>query len=117
LPRDILNKSAISSKELELLLNLRGEGKIDFILIDIREPFEYKRGYIDGVDEFRATSKFESWKDEIIELTQRTPVILTCRTSNRSSHLQYILKQNGAKKLIDHKGGIVSWRGKIKKDS
>ncbi len=117
MPKDILKKDSISSKELEFLLNLRAKKEVSFILIDIREPFEYKRGYIDGVDEFRATSKFTLWAEEIIDLSKTIPVILTCRTSNRSSHLQHILKQNGAKNIIDHKGGIVSWRGKIKKDS
>ena len=115
MPTDLLKKSRVSSKELETLLEARKNGEVDFILIDIREPFEYKMGYIDGVDSFKATSKFESWADEILELSKIKPVILTCRTSNRSFNIQQILKQKDAKNIIDHQGGIVSWRGKIKK--
>jgi rhodanese-related sulfurtransferase len=109
----LYNKRDIDSNELEVILQQRAEGKFDFVLIDVREPFEYNEAYIEGVDALKPTSQFSNWARDILENMQDKKLIFTCRTGNRSAQVQYILTRNGHKDCVNHIGGIVSYRGKI----
>ena len=111
----LLNKSTINSEDLEQLLQERAEGKTDFVLVDVRETMEYTMGHIKGVDLLKPTSKFQSWAEEFLEETKEKIVILTCRTDNRSGQVQSIFRRNGHPRVINHAGGIVSYRGEIEK--
>ncbi|MBN2823687.1 MAG: rhodanese-like domain-containing protein [Campylobacterales bacterium] len=108
----LLQKEAITSKELEELLQLRNAKEIDFWLVDVREQSEYNQGYIHGVNELRPTSMVEHWASEMFEKSQNRPIILTCRTANRSGMLQSIFKRHGYQ-VINHLGGITAYSGKI----
>lgn len=108
-----LEGHAVNSGQLEALLEARKGGACDFLLVDVREPYEYQEAHIPGVDLLRPTSRFQEWAGELIELSRQKPVILTCRTANRTGQVQQILMQHGAGKLIDHRGGIMSWHGPV----
>ena len=47
--QELLEKDDINSEELEILLEARDEGKVDFLLVDVREDMEYDMGHIKGV--------------------------------------------------------------------
>ncbi len=111
----LLNKSTVSSEDLEELLRDRVEGKTDFVLVDVREAMEYTMGHVKGVDLLKPTSAFQSWAEELLEETKEKILILTCRTDNRSGQVQAIFKRNGHPHVINHTGGIVSYRGEIEK--
>ncbi len=111
--REWLESSAINSRQLEALLKAREAGECDFVLVDVREAFEYEEAHIPGVDLLRPTSRFQEWAGEIIELSAHKPVILTCRTGNRTAQVQRILTGHGAKQLIDHLNGIMSWHAAV----
>ena len=111
----LLNRSTVSSEDLEQLLQDRAEGKTDFVLVDVREAMEYTMGHVKGVDLLKPTSTFQSWAEELLEETKEKIVILTCRTDNRSAQVQAIFKQNGHPRVINHTGGIISYRGEIEK--
>jgi len=51
----------------------------------------------------------------LLEQTREKVLILTCRTDNRSGQVQAIFKSNGHPRVINHSGGIVSYRGEIEK--
>ena len=108
-------KSYVSSGELEDLLKQREEGKLDFVLVDVREEFEYKQGHIKGVDMLKPTSSFQSWAQDFLDEYKDEVVIFTCRTDNRSGQVQQVFMQNGMQHAINHLGGIVSYRGEIVK--
>ena len=110
-----LDKSNIHSEELEALLKEREAGNVDFLLVDVREDMEYKMGHIKGVDQLLPTSTFGQWAQKFAEENQDKTVIFTCRTGNRSGQVQHIFKQNGLDNVINHAGGIVSYRGEIEK--
>lgn len=112
---NLLDKSSIHSEELEELLKERKEGKVDFILVDVREQMEYDHGHIKGVDLLKPTSTFQSWAQDFINDNLDKTVIFTCRTDNRSGQVQQVFRQNGMKKVINHSGGIVSYRGEIER--
>jgi len=102
----------IDSPELERLLEARKNGEVDFVLIDIREPYEYEAGHIVGVDYLLPTTQLQAWAGTLVERFGERPLILTCRTSNRTGQVQQILLQQfGMENVIDHVGGIVTYRG------
>jgi len=111
----LLSKNDIDSQELETLLKAREEGKVDFVLIDVREDMEYNMSHIKGVDMLKPTSTFQDWGQELFGTTQDTRVVFTCRTGSRSGQVASMFTQNGHKNAINHYGGIMSYRGETEK--
>jgi rhodanese-related sulfurtransferase len=108
---EMLNKPYVSSSELELLLKERASGKVDFLLVDVREQMEYDSGHLKGVDSLNPTSTFQSWGQKFFEENKDKTVIFTCRTGSRSGQVQGVFKQNGMTNVINHSGGIMSFAG------
>jgi len=113
--QQILEKNHISSGELETILKAREEGKIDFLLVDVREDMEYNMGHIKGVDLLKPTSVFQQWGEELFETTKDRYVIFTCRTGSRSGQVQQVFAQNGHNRTLNHIGGIMSYRAEVEK--
>ena len=113
--QQILEKDHIGSGELESILKAREEGKIDFLLVDVREDMEYEMGHIKGVDLLKPTSLFQQWGQELFESSKDKYVIFTCRTGSRSGQVQQVFVQNGHAKTLNHIGGIMSYRGEVEK--
>lgn len=108
---ELLKKSHINSNELKSLLHERTEGKVDFILVDVREQYEYDRSHIQGVDMLKPTSTFQSWGESFFNENKDKTVIFTCRTDNRSGQVQNVFKQNGMNNVLNHSGGIMTYKG------
>lgn len=111
----LLEQHDINSEELELLLEAREEGKVDFILVDVREEMEYEMGHIKGVDMLKPTTSFQQWAHELLTETKDKKVVLTCRTGSRSAQVQHVFMQHGHTGVINHYGGIVTYSGEIEK--
>jgi len=108
--RELIKKENLTSQDLQELLKARDEGKINFKLIDIREPFEYEEAHIVGTDELLPTSRFQEWAKDLLD--REEDIIIYCRTGNRTGQVQAILKQYG--KTIPHLAyGIMSYDGEI----
>jgi len=112
---EMLKKSAITSSELEILLKEREAGEVDFILVDVREQMEYDSGHVKGVDILKPTSTFQSWGESFLEENREKRVIFTCRTGARSGQVQNVFRQNGMSHVINHSGGIMSFRGETER--
>ncbi len=112
---ELLEKGHVNSNELETLLKDREEGKVDFILVDVREQYEYDAGHIKGVDLLKPTSMFQSWAEAFLDENRDKTVIFTCRTDSRSGQVQNVFLQNGMSNVINHSGGIVTYRGEIER--
>jgi rhodanese-related sulfurtransferase len=111
----ILEKNDINSEELHRLLQSREEGKVDFLLVDVREDMEFNMGHIKGVDMLKPTSAFQDWAQKLFDETKDKTVVFTCRTGNRSGQIQNVFKRNGHTRVLNHFGGIVTYRGDIEK--
>jgi len=111
----LLKQNDINSAELQSLLQARTEGKADFVLVDVREDMEFNMGHIKGVDMLKPTSDFQKWAQELFNATKERTVVFTCRTGNRSGQIQNAFRQNGHTGVINHFGGIVTYRGEIEK--
>jgi len=83
---ELLATDNINSEDLEVLLKARESGEADFLLIDVREDMEYEMGHLKGVDMLKPTS-----------------------------NVQNVFRSNGHERVINHSGGIVSYRGEIEK--
>ena len=112
---ELLQKSHVNSNELEALLKEREAGNANFLLVEVREPYEYDHGHIKGVDLLKPTSSFQSWAEEFLNEHKEKTVIFTCRTDNRSGQVQNVFLQNGMTNVINHSGGIVTYRGETEK--
>ena len=113
--QSLLEKTNIFSEELETLLQAREAGEVDFVLVDVREDMEYRMGHIKGVDALLPISSFGQWAEKFAQDNRDKTVIFTCRTGNRSGQVQYVFKQNGFNRVINHAGGIVTYSGEIEK--
>ncbi len=101
----------IDSTTLEIWLEERAGKKRDFVLVDVREPYEYEAEHIVGVDLLLPTSRYDEWGPYLVERFGERTVVLTCRTANRTGQLQPLLEQRGAQRIVNHLGGIVSYNG------
>ena len=113
--QELLARDNIHSEELEVLLKAREEGKVDFLLVDVREDMEYEAGHLKGVDMLKPTSSFQHWAEQLFSEAKDKTIIFTCRTGARSAQVQNVFKSNGHEKVINHAGGIVSYRGEIER--
>jgi len=111
----LLEKSDVNSEELIALLQARENGKVDFLLVDVREDMEYKMSHIKGVDILKPTTTFQQWGQEFLEDNKDKTLVFTCRTGARSGQVKSVFEQNGHKNVINHYGGIMSYRGPVER--
>ena len=80
----------------------------DAVIIDVREANEVAGGKIrDAIHIPLAslkdkTSELEKYKDK--------PIIMVCRSGNRSMHALNVLRKSGFENLFNLKGGIMAWQ-------
>ncbi|WP_233516784.1 rhodanese-like domain-containing protein [Paenibacillus curdlanolyticus] len=81
------------------------------VLIDVREPSEVKQGYIAGA----INVPLSRLKQRLNEIPSDRSVYLYCRSGMRSKQAARILAKNGYRELAHLQGGIMAWRGQLKK--
>lgn len=92
----------ITVQELKEKLS-RGE---DFVLIDVREPYEHEEfnvgGYLIPMGNFpRVISSLLSHKDD--------EVVVYCRSGRRSASVKYLLQDAGFNNVRNLEGGMLDW--------
>jgi adenylyltransferase/sulfurtransferase len=103
--------STISVTQLAAMLKEREEGTRDFTLVDVREPNEYEINRIPGSvlipkGRFLSGEAFE-------ELPQDVPVVLHCKSGQRSAEALAVLKGAGYSDAVHVGGGVVAWVNSI----
>ena len=91
----------ITAKELKQKMD-RGD---KFLLIDVREPYEYAIAKIPG----SKLIPLGTVPERLHELDTAQEIVLQCRSGKRSSDALHILKEAGFKKLKNLTGGILAW--------
>lgn len=79
----------------------------DFILVDVRTSEEYRDGHLEGsvnIDYFS-----DDFSNEIKQLGLETPIVLYCRSGNRSEKSMSIMYDLGFVELRNFKGGYKEW--------
>lgn len=105
-----LDDKTLTMKEITVLeLKKLKDSRVDFQLIDVREPHEYEICHLDG--ELIPMSDIPYSVDKIAKDKQ---VVLHCRSGKRSGDmLLWLEKNHGFTNLYNLKGGILSWAKEV----
>jgi len=106
----MLKNEQMSSIQLQSLLKARNEEKIDFVLMDIREVYEFNELSIKGADMLIPTSVINR-KINVFEKLKEKPVVLYCRTGSRTGQVMYALKRMGYENVVHLSSGIMGYTG------
>ena len=82
----------------------------DVQLVDVRTPEEYKEGFIADFQNIDYLSP--DFEKEIEKLDKSKPVIVYCKSGNRSGKCAAKMKEKGFVKVYDMEGGIAKWKFK-----
>lgn len=92
----------VTPEEMVSLMELE-----DVQLVDVRTAKERADGYIGNSQNIDYNSP--TFDQDILKLDKSKPVILYCRSGNRSAKCAKKLKDAGFVKIYDLKGGITHW--------
>lgn len=97
----------ITTNQLASLLEERNRD--DLFFVDVRETHEYRDGHI---EEF-SNIPLSIMEQELELIPKEKTVVIICRSGNRSLQAANILKDLGYNHLINVKGGMLDWQGKV----
>ncbi len=80
--------------------------KREVVLVDVREPHEWKEGYIENAERIY----FGELEEKAGSLPKRKPIAVTCSVGNRSSIGASILERKGFKEIYNVLGGMRAWQ-------
>ena len=107
---ELLEKNEINGEELEYLLSERKKNRAQFLLVDVREEYEYNEKKIVGVDYLVPLSDFFN-KARELETHKSKDIIIKCKLGGRSAQAQHQLKVMGFNNVINLAGGITNYKG------
>lgn len=96
-----VNKS-VTRSEFETLLQKQGAQ-----IIDVRTPKEYTSGHIEKAINIDYYSS--DFKSKLGELDRNKPVLVYCKTENRTRETAKILKELGFNEVYSLEGGFTLW--------
>jgi rhodanese-related sulfurtransferase len=89
--------------------------KTSLLIVDVREPYEYKTLHIEnslnvprGILETACEYDFEETIPELVEARDK-PVVVVCRSGNRSLFVADIMQQMGYQEVYSMKTGLRGW--------
>ena len=80
------------------------------LLLDVRTPAEFARGHLEGAVLIPVQDLQVRWKE--ISDYRNQDVLIYCATGNRSTVASKILIDNGFKRILNLRSGIVDWAGR-----
>jgi adenylyltransferase/sulfurtransferase len=87
-------------------LSQRMAGGEDVVLIDVREPYEWSAGHIEGATHI----PMNQVPQRLDEIPKDREVVMICRSGGRSAHVQEHLLQNaGYTRVKNLVGGMQGW--------
>lgn len=87
------------------------KGSKQTVLIDVREPGEFKGGHIQGAKNI----PLSQLDRRLGEIPKDRDLLLYCRSGMRSKSAARILMENGFTRLAHLRGGISAWSGPVSK--
>ncbi|NOQ70543.1 MAG: rhodanese-like domain-containing protein [Crocinitomix sp.] len=76
-------------------------------LIDVRTPGEFQDGAIEGASNIDYNNA--SFESNINSLDKNAPVLIYCRSGNRSSKALKVFEANGFTHVLELEGGYLNW--------
>lgn len=86
----------------------------NYLLVDVRQPQEYKAGHIPGAQ----LIPLPDIEDRLHEIPPDTNLVMYCRTGGRSAVAAALVKDAGPRqgRIYNLVGGIAGWQGQQLKD-
>jgi sulfur-carrier protein adenylyltransferase/sulfurtransferase len=101
-----VNPTDITPKELSEKL-AKGE---DVVLIDVREPYEWSAGHIQGATHI----PMNQVPQRLDEIPKDREVVMICRSGGRSGHVQeHLIRSAGYTKVKNLVGGMQRWASEV----
>ena len=116
LVKTVTKSCEVSGEELHVMLNLRAQKRLDFVLIDIREMYEYSESSIKGTDILMPTSTIHQHMDELKKLANKL-LIFYCHIGGRTTQMIFILRRMGFSNIAQLSGGIDAFHGEKLKNA
>ncbi len=92
-------------------LKAKMDKKDDFVLLDVREPYEYEIAHISG-SHLIPLGQLEGRLAELEQFKDKE-IVTHCKMGGRSAKAVEFLKKSGFKKVWNVTGGINEWSNKI----
>ena len=102
------NLQLLSSSQYEQAI-----AKNNVTIIDVRTPSEYQEGHIENAQNINVQSA--DFKSKMENFDKTKPVYIYCRSGARSANAARIMEEMGFTEIYDLNGGILSWKGVLKK--
>lgn len=83
------------------------DNREEFILIDVREPYEYEEFNLGG--RLIPLAELFSAPDQVSP-DKNAEIVVYCRTGNRSAMAKQLLLQSGYTRVRNLIGGVVAWK-------
>jgi adenylyltransferase/sulfurtransferase len=80
----------------------------DFVLLDVREPFEYQIANLGG-----KLIPQNDVSQRLGEIDRDRPVVVHCKSGGRSQRIAEFLKQAGYNDVVNVAGGITAWSDQV----
>lgn len=88
-------------------LKAKLDDKEDFVLIDVREPYEHEEFNVGG--KLIPMGNIPEAIEDLAE-HQDDEIVVYCRSGNRSAMAQQFLQQYGFSKVRNLLGGMLAWQ-------
>lgn len=79
------------------------------IVVDVREPVEYKRGFIKGA----VNIPLSQLERRLAEIPKDNTVLLYCQSGMRSKNAAKVLSRSGYSSIAHLHGGVSVWGDKL----
>ncbi|MDP9397969.1 MAG: molybdopterin-synthase adenylyltransferase MoeB, partial [Actinomycetota bacterium] len=101
-PPAVATPGEITAAELAAMLERRGRGEEEFVLVDVREPYEHELVGIPGA--------VLVGRDQLVtHLDRATRVVLHCKSGGRSGEALAALQAAGFTDVAHLGGGVLAW--------
>jgi rhodanese-related sulfurtransferase len=100
--RNFFNRPAVAEVTAE---ETRAKQKAGAVIVDVREPYEWKEGHIPGAIHI----PLGSLSRRLQELHPSREVVAVCRSGSRSLTAARIMQQGGFSHVSSMTGGMMSW--------
>ena len=91
-------------------LNRRLDADEDLVLLDVRQPVEHQTGNLGGI---LIPLQQLPYRLEELDAYRDRPLLVYCRTGNRSGKAVAFLQHQGFSGAMNLQGGVVDWRDEI----
>ncbi len=100
--RNFFSKPAIAEVSPQ---EARAKQQAGAVIVDVREAYELREGYIPGAVHIPLRSISQRMK----ELDSSKEIVIVCRSGNRSITAAQFLQQGGFPQVSSMAGGMIGW--------